>query len=313
MYISVIIPSFEPGQYLLEAVQSIIDQSGDFKILEILIIDDGSRDIATLKTYEILSKNHIVKLLENEGLRGSAGARNTGVRQAKGYWIAFLDADDWWPEDSLAKRFDALVQFPDAEWIGGDFVELNRDGTWESLGRFERNLDTYSFLTPAYQLERKPIQLKTPIKEFLHQAPTHTIVSLIKKSLFERIGGFKEQLLRQQDYHLFLRLAQASDFVFVPQIAAYYRLHEANSTKSLTHTQEWRIKALQDLSKLSEFSSFNEELKASIHSMHLSNSYIFRENSEFLNAALSASKAIISSPLADAGWRSLAASLIRHK
>lgn len=308
--VSVIIPCFNAGNYLEQCVRSAIGQKGAVLIREIIVVDDRSDDPETRAALARLTSFDRVKVVSNPGTQGSAAARNEGVRLAQSEWIAFLDADDWWPDDSLSRRFAALDVFPDAEWIGGDFIELNRDGKWESRGRFERNIETYEALAPGYHNGRRTIRLDFPLECFLKQAPTHTIVSLLSKSLFERVGGFNEHLLRQQDFHLFLRLARQASFVYVPHVVAFYRLHESNSTKSLTETQEWRIRAISDLHSDPCFVEVRKVLRDKIFNLYLSNSYQFRAERRFADATLAAWKAIKNAPRAPRGWRSLAASLL---
>ena len=234
--VTVIIPCFQAGDYLDESVESALRQVGIGGRPPVVVVDDRSTDVATLAALERVRRIDGVVVLDNPGPKGSAAARNEGVRHATTEWIAFLDADDMWPENSLEVRFDALQVFPDASWIGGDFLEINRDGTQEVQGRFERNLSNYDFLAPAYSSGRRVIRLEKPVEIFLRQPPTNTIISLVRKEAFESVGGYDETLLRQQDYHFFLRLAQRVDFHYVPEIVAIYRLHANNSTRSLSLT-----------------------------------------------------------------------------
>lgn len=309
---SVIIPCFSAGSFLLEAVRSALDQTGDFDLTEVLIVDDRSDDEATLLALAQVGTMEKVKVLYNTGPKGSAAARNTGVAAARGDWIAFLDADDWMLAGSLQSRLAVLAEFPEAQWIGGDFCAVERDGTEITSGRFERNLATYHYLRPAYANGRRPILLKRPVHAFLEQAPTHTITGVMKRSLFNEVGGFDEALLRQQDYHLFIRLAAATDYVYVPKLVAKYRHHETNSTRSLTHTQEWRAIALRMLLAEPSLSHVQSLIHLRISQMHVSNSYEFRGNGQFLNAATSALKAIRWHAANAASWRTLVASILRQ-
>lgn len=311
--VSAIIPCFNAGNYLEQSVRSALEQEGPFLNREIIVIDDRSDDPETRAALARIATLHRVRVISNPGPKGPAAARNEGVRIAQSEWIAFLDADDWWPKDSLSRRLAALDNFPDAEWIGGDFVELNRDGKCESRGRFERNLETYEDLAPAYHSNRKAIRLEFPLKSFLKQAPTNTIVTLVRKTLFDRVGGFNEKLLGQEDFHFFLRLARQTPFVYVPHVVAFYRLHGFNSTRSLTKTQEWRIHAISDLLSDSRFAEAHKALRDKIFTLHLSNSYQFRAEKRFVDATLAAWKAIKISPRVPYGWRSLAASIIHRR
>lgn len=310
MKVSVIIPSFRAGRYIEESVSSVQKQQFDGTLEEIIIVDDGSDDVETLDAYDRLSRANNVRLLKNEGIKGSAGARNTGIRAAKGDWIAFLDADDWWTDGSLQARIDALNLFQGTQWVGGDFVEWSHEEGFNSEPRFKRNLNNYTFLSPAYEDIPHPILLEQPLKQFLVQAPTHTIVGLISKALLQRAGGFSEHLLRQQDIHLFLRLANISDFAFTPYVVAVYRHHETNSTRSLTHTQEWRICALNDLIVSKEFQSVKNLIEQQIFTLHLSNSYEFRRDRDFKSAKRSASAALTCSPFSRPAWKSYVASIL---
>lgn len=310
--VSVVIPCFNAGAFLDQAVDSALKQRSSSIELEVIVVDDRSTDLMTHTAIDRVQALPGVRVVANRGPRGSAAARNEGVRQAKGTWIAFLDADDWWLENSIATRLDALAEFPDAEWIGADFVELGRDGVLESRGRFERNVVAYDFLSRAYDNSGHPIRIDNPLSCFLQQAPTHTIVTLLKRSLFENVGGFNERLLRQQDYHLFLRLACAASFVYVPRICAYYRYHENNSTRSITDTQKWRVEALWDLLLDHQFFAVRSLLKKKIHGLHLANSYEFRKKGRFVAAMDSAARAILVEPRSARAWRSLAGSVLRN-
>lgn len=308
--ISVVIPCFNAGAYLGQAVSSILSQEGDFQVREIIIVDDNSTDAATQTVLADLSGQERIQVLTNNGTKGAASSRNIGIRAAQSDWIAFLDADDYLLPGSLAVRCATLKQFPETEWVGGDFLTLNRDGTLESSGRFARNLDTYHFLSPAFAGSGQPIKLVRPAREFLHSPPANTIVTLVKRSLLLRMDGFDGELLRQQDYHLFLRLAANADFVFVPTPVAVCRLHDSNSTRSLTHTQTWRIKALNRLAALPEFAPYRAQIADKIFNLALSNSYESRREHRFAQGMAWAFKAMLHDPMSSAAWRSLLASTL---
>jgi glycosyltransferase involved in cell wall biosynthesis len=308
--ISIVMPCFNAGAYLRQAISSILSQEGNFKVKEIIIVDDNSTDADTKAVLAGLSGQERIHVLTNNGIKGAASARNTGIQAAQSDWIAFLDADDYFLPESLAVRCAAIRKFPGTEWVGGDFLTLNRDGTLESLGHFAKNLDNYYFLSPAFSEGGQSVKLVRPVREFLHQAPINTIVTLAKRSLLLRIGCFDNGLFRQQDYHLFLRLATNADFVFVPTPVAVCRLHDNNSTRSLTHTQKWRIDALSRLATLPEFLQYRSQISEKIFNLALSNSYESRREHRFVYGMTWAFKAMIHNPISSAAWRSLLASAL---
>jgi len=311
--ITVVIPCFRSAKYLEQSVVSALDQIGKSLRTEVVVVDDHNVDTPTLTALESVARRDRVRVVQNRGPRGSAAARNEGVRQARTEWIAFLDADDWWPQTSIQDRLSVLKYYPDAEWIGGDFIDVEYERLQSQLGRFGANRDNYPFLGQAYGASKRPLRLDHPLECFLQSPPTHTIVSLLRKGLFETVGGFDERLLRQQDYHLFMRLARVASFHFVPNIVAYYRHHPDNSTRSLTHTQHWRVRALEALGELPEFGQVREALREKIFNLHISNSREYRRVGSHVEGACSALKALRVRPTRALGWRTLAAALIGRR
>lgn len=309
--IDVIIPCYNSGDYIEKSITSALEQKGNFNSLHVTIIDDRSDDRKTIELLQKIRHQDRVTVLSNPGEKGSAAARNYGISKTKGNWIAFLDADDWWPSNSVAHRLSALTAHPNSEWIGGDFVELNRNGDFEKEPKLYRNLNAYPFLSEAYGPNQKSIQLNQPLGYFLDKIPTVTIATMLTRSLFERSGGFKVNLLRAQDVHLWMRLAEISSFTYTPEVVAYYRLHENNSTRSLTETQSWHIVALQDLLKKPLLKDYRKKIKEKIYTLHLSNSFEFRKSSDYIKAFHSARSAITEAPYSYPAWRSLIGSILR--
>lgn len=102
--VSVIMPVYNGEKYIKEAVESVLSQGVP---LELLVIDDGSTD----KTKEVLSAymgREDFQYLRNEKNMGAAGSRNRGVELARGKYVAFLDADDWWEKGKLKKQLSLL-------------------------------------------------------------------------------------------------------------------------------------------------------------------------------------------------------------
>src|SRR5258708_15666443 len=101
--VSIIIPSFNHGQYLLDALKSIWLQS--YKTVEIIVVDDGSTD----NTGDILKEYPQVKYIyqNNQGL---SAARNTGIKNSSGEFLIFLDADDWLLPGSIDINFNHMLQ-----------------------------------------------------------------------------------------------------------------------------------------------------------------------------------------------------------
>jgi len=115
--VSVIIPSYNCARYVEEAIESVLNQT--YNYLEIIVVDDGSTD----NTREVLKEyigNGQIKYVYQEN-QGPGAARNTGIKCAKGDYIAFLDSDDTLTENSIEKRMNLIIRSPEVGLVFSDY------------------------------------------------------------------------------------------------------------------------------------------------------------------------------------------------
>lgn len=174
--ISVIMPAYNEEEHIEQALSSVYMQQGDFKI-EILVVDDGSTDRTKMVVEnfkEKLSQNQYIRsdkevdliLMENEGNSGVADTRNTAIRVARGKYIAFLDADDWWEEDKLNLQF-SFMEKSDAVVCATGRELMNHDGT--SMGKIIGIPEkiTYKMLLRTNYIPCSSVLMKTEVaREF---------------------------------------------------------------------------------------------------------------------------------------------------
>jgi glycosyltransferase involved in cell wall biosynthesis len=113
MLVSVVIPIYNSEKSIIKCVQSVLDQT--YRQFEIIIVDDGSKDNSLFILQDFIKEKDLdntVKLISQTN-QGPAKARNTGVDNSQGQWIAFLDSDDYWYSDKLEIQMNYMVQNPD--------------------------------------------------------------------------------------------------------------------------------------------------------------------------------------------------------
>ena len=197
MQITAIIPTYNYGKFVGRAVQSALDQT--YPLAEILVIDDGSTD----NTQEIISQfPHPVRYVFQEN-RGLSGARNTGMRESKTEWVAFLDSDDWWLPEKTAMQVEALKKNPQAV--------LTYTGIYYAFpdGKKTEN--------PAIPAERL-----WPNLRHTNRVVPSTVVA--KKDLLLQLGGFNEKLRACEDWDMWVRLGPKYQFVSVTTPLVMYQL-----------------------------------------------------------------------------------------
>jgi len=214
--VSVIMPCYNAGAHLREAVESVLGQT--YGNVELIIIDDGSDDASAQIVADLAARNSgRITTLETRR-EGPYPARNAGLARASGEFVAFLDADDYWSRDFLAKLHSALA--------GTDAV-LAYCG-WQNVGATDRTNEPY--VPPDYEQGDK-------LEMFLRAAspwPIHA--ALVRRRILEEVGGFDTNLATCMDYDLWLRIGASRPIVRVPEVLAYYRFHTGGQITS----QQWR-------------------------------------------------------------------------
>ena len=198
--VSVIIPAFNSADYIEEAIESVLSQT--FQDFEIVIVDDGSTDT----TSDILSRYADCTRLVSQKNRGVAAARNAGVENARGKFISFLDADDTFFPEKLAKQVELFEQSPSLGMVICGWQLVTTSGESISL---------------AKPWEYRPLlDLETAVLF----KPARPSATMLRKKWFERVGGFNTELSSAEDLDLLLRLMIAGcKAAWLPAVMARYR------------------------------------------------------------------------------------------
>mgnify|MGYP001149889808 FL=1 len=193
--VSVIIPAYNAAGHVRRAVDSVLAQS--FQDYELLLVDDGSTDATRAVLAEYGDRLRL--LAKTNG--GPAAARNHGLSHARGEYVAFLDADDYWQADKLRQQVDLLDARPE---IG--FCSTATEVV-DSAGR------------PAGNWPCRPDAGPLPDILFLHGTVISGSTSgvLARKRLIDALGGFDETLRGFEDPDLWIRLAARTAYACIPQ------------------------------------------------------------------------------------------------
>ena len=190
--VSVIIPTHNRARFVTEAVESVLHQTvGGW---ELLVVDDGSTD----DTERVLAphRDHIRYLRTSS--RGVSAARNLGVRETQGDWVAFLDSDDLWLPGKLERQLQALEASPETPLCYTDEIWV-RNGRRVNPGARHRK---HSGWILAHCL---PLCIISPSS------------ALMRREILEDVGGFDERLPACEDYDLWLRIALRYPVLFLEE------------------------------------------------------------------------------------------------
>lgn len=216
--ISVVIPAHDAARFLGECLASVFSQQGRFE-LEVIVVDDGSTD----ETVSIARGFAGVTLIGLETNQGPAVARNAGIAQARGEFVAFLDADDLWPADSLAARIDVLQRHPAAALVFGDCRQFDAQAR-----RAQTLFEEGGFGATAWG----PGELAPHAYERLLDDNFITTGSVLaRRSLLVAAGGFAADLRLVEDLDLWLRLSRRHPLGWHSAVCLLRRRHDANQSR----------------------------------------------------------------------------------
>lgn len=210
--VSIIVPAYNAARYLPAAISSVLSQT--YADWELIVIDDGSTDETRSVVHSYSPKLGAKLRYLHQSNRGVSAARNRGIREAQGEFVALLDADDVWLPTRLARGVALLDSSP-------------RVGLVHSrLARIDSNGATVDYLTfPArYQAGRIAVDLYTRRANIL--SPT----VLLRMRCLDDVGLFDETMHASEDRDLWFRIAERHEVAYIDEILAHYRVNSGGAT-----------------------------------------------------------------------------------
>ena len=219
-HVSTIIPAYNAGKYIQEAIESALAQT--YRDLEVIVVDDGSTDDTRRILDEFAGR---VTVLRQEN-QGRAAACNAGAAMARGEWIAFLDADDIWlptKTQSQLERCSTNVMSHTNAWMFGPLLErelLTKEGDAEYRGRVLEQLLVANFITGSSVM--------------------------VRRDKFLAYGRFDPSYNSVQDWPLWLKICSEHELGYVDEPLVRYRLHAEATTRKPRRTLPMHLRVVRE-------------------------------------------------------------------
>ena len=230
--VSIIMPSYNCGEYVEETIRSV--QTQTYQNWEIVFMDDCSTDDTIRRVSEMREKDSRIKLYQNHGNLGAALSRNNALREANGRWIAFLDSDDQWMPDKLEKQVRFMEEngykfsytcYKEMDSVGNDTgIVVSGPGKVTKAGMF-------AFCWPG-------------CLTVMYDANEVGLVQI-------------EDIKKNNDYAMWLKVCQKADCYLLPEVLAKYRRGRSGSVSShsITTMIKWHYKLFRDAEKMGAIKS----------------------------------------------------------
>jgi glycosyltransferase involved in cell wall biosynthesis len=208
--VSVVIPCYNHAQFLAHAIESVLAQS--YSNFELIVVDDGSTD----DTAEVVRRYSPVRYVYQENA-GRSSARNTGLRQSRGEFLVFLDADDRLLSHALGVGVSCMREHPECAFVSGHC----------------RVIDSAGAILPS------PKQQRVEREHYLRLLRGGSYiwcpaVALFQQRVFDFVSGFDPAVMPVEDYDLYLRITRDFPVYSHNQVIAEYRQHRSNSSRDVT-------------------------------------------------------------------------------
>lgn len=220
--VSVIIPAYNRGWILKEAIDSVLAQ--DFKDFELIVVDDGSKD----NTQDILNSYREDLIVLQQENKGVSAARNRGIASASGQYIAFLDSDDLWMPQKLSIQIDFFNANPEALIC-------------QTQERWIRNS---MFVNPKMRHRKLSGNI---FEQSLYLCLVSPSAVMIKRSLFEKTGMFDESLPACEDYDMWLRVSCRYPVYLINTPLVIKRGGHADQLSRSSGLDRYRIQSLKKI------------------------------------------------------------------
>jgi glycosyltransferase involved in cell wall biosynthesis len=213
--VSVIVPTFNRSGQIKDALDSIYAQ--DYRPIEILIMDDGSTDdtktVVEAWTEQYQDEDFSIRYIKQSN-QGGNPARNNGIQNAKGEFIAFLDSDDAWLPNKISQQ---IPYFEDPE-VGGVYCGVQH-----------MNFENGEILEPSNRQYPNGWLLNQIL---IRDVTVQTSAYMVRKSAFDKVGLFDNALLARQDWDMWIRLASEYKIDACPKVLVNFREHSGIRTAS---------------------------------------------------------------------------------
>ena len=237
--VSVIIPAYNAGAYIEEAIRSVLDQ--DYTSLEVFVIDDGSTDDTSERVAAFVSRVHCLWQSNSGGYPGVV--RNMGIQRCRGEFICFLDADDVMCEGRIRRQVDFLNTYSQVGVVFTDYRNYSADGIFpeshfQTCVRLQQELGGQAAM--VFTSEEATALL-------LQENFGIPSAMMIRRGVLDLVPGFSSELQTSEDFHFYYRVARKYGIGIIAEIGVRRRLHGENVTNNSVKILENYIASRADL------------------------------------------------------------------
>lgn len=331
--ISIVLPTYNRVRFVGEAIESALAQT--WTNLEVLVVDDGSRDSTPRVLADYASRDGRVRAFRQAN-QGVSAARNFALSQARGEWIAFLDSDDIWHPWKLSLQLRVASRFPEVGMLWTNMDAIRPDKTPHQANYLKRMYSAYQHLpgeTPFPEL--RPLSSYCPevvgewkdadvgvgdiYSTMFRGNLVHTPTVLVKQEWARQVGPFDTGMLRGgEDFKYHLATCRLGPVAFIDVPSILYRVgigdHITNRENSLHFARSFLRTLHEELHQhRSRLALSSAQIRAALADAHDWLADELLENGQSVESAIHALRAMGTRRTPGRSWRTLLKSLLPRR
>ena len=265
---SIIVPLYNKAPYIRKALESVMSQT--YHDFECIVINDGSSDNSLEVVQNFVDglkiEDRRLKIVDQENA-GVAAARNRGVKESRGEYICFLDADDWWEQNYLDEMDKLIQEYPEAGLYGCDYYYVKN-------GRkkiYPKDADGYIDYCKVYT--------------HCGAMPIHPNGAIIPRKVFDEVGGFDMRIKMGEDFILFMQIEMRYNVVFLNKQLVYFNQDADPAWRAITKLHNPEYHMLWHVSQWEDQEQTNKSYKTMIDWLRVSGLLKYWMNKSYHDAA----------------------------
>lgn len=269
--VSVIVPSYNYEKYIIECLKSIVNQ--DYKNIEIIIVDDCSKDNSRdlikefIEQYTTSDRLVNMKYMEHTKNKGAHYTINEGIEQAKGKYIAVINADDIYESNRFSKIIPRMqkenveIAFSSIEIINGESI-LAEGEEAQIFRNIQKRIDECGQVSHALMIQNVAVSTGNMV---------------FTKDLYNKLGGFKEYKYIH-DWDCILRASLMQEPLYIKETKYYYRLHNDNSFRELGNIADQEVNLVLGnfFNEIKNGSATNKNLSRDSVELIIKDTYLYK-------------------------------------
>ncbi|NMA75367.1 MAG: glycosyltransferase [Bacteroidales bacterium] len=289
--VSVIIPCFNSEKWIIETLDSVRNQS--YSNIEIIIVDDGSTDNTRYLVNEY-GKDIIYLYQEN---KGPSAARNLGIKNAQGKYVAFLDSDDLWESHKLLEQISFLEKNSDVALVFSNVKVIDEGGNY--------------LYTHYNQVPTEKRELITAF--FMGKIGMNTPTIVVRKEAVDSVGGFDESLPMREDHFFLMSMADRYSIKHFKEPLVRRRINEGSMSDSVEMGKAFKLFEPFVNKSVKQFPYLGKYKRHAMAKINMAAGTGYWKHGDFNNSVKSMLKAIWLNPFKIRNYISIVFALVRVK